>query len=95
MQENDRLARAARASGVVVESRDTQIHKLPAHRGKMDGVRGCDKREEVRAVGRVRLGWTEKNREFALAFRDENGILSSGRIVTCVRSSRSHCLTKT
>ena len=60
MQENDRLARAARASGVVVESRDTQIHKLAAHRGKMDGVRGCNKREEVRAMGRVRLRWTEK-----------------------------------
>ena len=38
VQENHRLARAASPGGVVVESRDTEVDKLAAHRGKMDAV---------------------------------------------------------
>jgi len=77
VQENDRLARAARARGVVVESRDTQVHKLAAHRGKMDTGRDRDKHaratDNLANATQIRA----KNREFALAFRDENGILSA------------------
>jgi hypothetical protein len=89
VQENDRLTRAARARGVVVESRDPEIHKLAAHRGKMSVVRWCDKREPS-AISREPRCWRlagvptgvdqgAKNRQFALAFRHENGILSVGR----------------
>jgi hypothetical protein len=95
MQENDRLSRAARARGVVVELRDTEIHKLAAHRGKMDAGRGGDKhaKHAVEFARPAQMG--AKNSEFALAFRDENDILSRRRIVTCRRRNRSYCLTMT
>jgi hypothetical protein len=88
VQEDDRLARAARAGGVVVESRDTQVHKLAAHRGKMGAARRCDKRDRVRGSPAHQAAPAEiaaRNLEFALAFRHENGILSNWRIVACHR----------
>ena len=76
MQENDGLADAAGSRGIVVESRAAQVDELAAHRGKMDAVQRCDKRGLSLPITATTLNTRAKNREFALAFRDENDILT-------------------
>ena len=86
MQKHDRLSRAASARGVVVESRDTQIDELAAHRGKMDAGRGRDKRADSWLCTQKTNKPAPENRSIALAFRDENGIL----MICALARAREH-----